>query len=74
MVRHSAIYLSLILSFILGVHEGKLALWADSSPDPAVVFPLPVELLPEEDQLLVREGISVDSREELARLLEDYLS
>ena len=68
------IYLSLILSFLLGVHEGKLALWRENAVQPEMVFPCPVEMLPEADRQALRNGIRIDSREDLARLLEDYLS
>ena len=68
------IYLSLILSFILGIHDGHLALWKENKTAPEVVFPCPVELLPEADRRALAEGIPITSERELARLLEDYLS
>ena len=74
MRRYSAFYLSLFLAFILGIHEGRVALWEDSDREPAVVFPYPVKLLPEEDQRALKKGIRADTEQELARLLEDFLS
>lgn len=74
MIRHFIVYLSLFFTFILGIHDDHVALWTDSAPEPAVVFPCPARLLPEQDQQALQEGISVESAQELHRLLEDFLS
>ena len=63
-----------ILSFLLGVHDGYIALWKGTDPTPVEVFPFRAEMLPEADRQALYEGIRVDSSAQLAQLLEDYLS
>ena len=70
----SLVYLTLILSFLLGIHEGKLALWRDGDSQPEIIFPCCTDLLPEADRKALSEGIPISSRQELAHLLEDYIS
>lgn len=68
------IYLALIFAFILGSHEGFIALWEDSRTEPLQVYPYLVSSLPPDDQIRLKEGIHIASEQELAELLEDYLS
>ena len=68
------IYLTLIFTFLLGTHEGFVALWRDDASIPAEVFPYRAERLPPADQQALKRGIRIRSEEELDRLLEDYLS
>lgn len=64
----------LCLGFLLGVYEGKVALWIDGFSKPYYISEYSVQLLPPADQQRLEQGIKVRSREELNRLLEDYLS
>lgn len=64
----------LLIGFILGIHEGRIALWKDNQKKPMRVFPYQASMLPEEDQKRLEEGIHVDSLNELYKLVEDYLS
>lgn len=64
----------LLFGFLLGIHEGKIALWKDNQKKPMKVFPYQASILPEEDQKRLEEGIHVDSLNELYKLVEDYLS
>lgn len=64
----------LCLGFLLGVYEGKVALWIDGISKPYYISEYSVQLLPPADQQRLEQGIKVRSREELNRLLEDYLS
>lgn len=60
--------------FILGEHEGKLAVL---SPDRATVyevFDVYISTLPDYDKNLLQEGIKITAAEELRSLLEDYSS
>ena len=59
---------------ILGVFEGKLALFAGKSHYPNIVYDFYVRNLPQEDQNRLFEGISVSSESELESLLEDFMS
>ena len=73
-MKHFPIYLALFFTFLLGSHEGFVALWIPPADDPVRVFPYHVSSLPAEDQQRLREGISIESEAELMALLEDYLS
>ena len=60
--------------FILGEHDGKLAIL---SPDRKIlheVFELYIDTLPEYDKKLLYTGIEINSTEELNSLIEDYNS
>lgn len=59
---------------VLGVFEGKLALFAGKSPYPNIVYDFFIRNLPEEDQKRLSEGIAVFSQSELDSLLEDFMS
>lgn len=63
-----------LLGFLLGIHEGKIALWRENDPEPMQVFPYRAELLPEADQIALKKGIRVESIRQLRSLVEDYLS
>ena len=64
----------LLFGFILGVYEGKVALWKDHQKDPIKVIPYQVSMLPEADQKALEKGIKIDSLAQLHKMLEDYLS
>ena len=64
----------LALTFLLGIRDGYIALWTDGSGDPVEVFPFQAKYLPEADQKRLAHGIRIESADELARLMEDYLS
>ena len=68
------VYLALIFTFLLGIHEGFIALWRSGEDAPAAVFPYRAESLPNADRQALEKGISVGSVDALHRLLEDYLS
>ena len=63
-----------LFGFILGIHEGRIALWKDNQDKPMKVFPYQASMLPEVDQKRLEKGIHVDSLSELYQLVEDYLS
>ncbi len=63
-----------LLGFLLGVKDGRIALWKDEETDPWRLFPYPVSALPAETQQALRNGIRIDSMEDLDRLLENLLS
>ena len=63
-----------LFGFILGIHEGRVALWKDNQKSPMKVFPYQASMLPEADQQRLEKGIHVDSLSELYKLIEDYLS
>lgn len=63
-----------MFGFLLGIHNGKIALWKDNKPDPIKVFPYSASTLPLAEQERLKQGIPIESLEELHRLAEAYLS
>ncbi len=59
---------------VLGVFEGKLALFIGESPYPNRIYDFLTRTLPPEDRKSLEEGIEIKSEEELEVLLEDYMS
>ena len=74
MKKTSLISSLFLFGFLLGIHEGRIALWKDLDPEPYKVFPYHAKMLPTADRRALEEGIRFDSAEDLVRLLEDYLS
>lgn len=74
MKRFHNVCLILLLGFLLGIHNGNVALWKDNDPKPLRVFSYPASSLPEADRRLLEKGIHIDSLGELTRLIEDYFS
>lgn len=64
----------LMAIYLLGVHEGKIALWKDNDPEPIKVFPFRVSMLPKAEQERLKNGIPIESMDDLNRLAEAYLS
>ena len=60
--------------YILGEHEGKLAVLSPDKNFVHEVFSVYINTLPVYDRELLREGIKIKSDEELNSLLEDYNS
>ena len=60
--------------YILGEHEGKLAVLSPDKNFVHEVFGVYINTLPVYDRELLREGIKIKSDEELNSLLEDYNS
>lgn len=74
MKKYTPLCCIILLGFLLGVHNGNIALWKDEDPEPIKVFPYRASMLPKADQQALYEGIRAGSIEELYRLIEDYLS
>ena len=64
----------LIFGFLLGIYEGRIALWMDGIKKPVYVSEYSANILPPADRERLEKGICVKDREQLNRLLEDYLS
>lgn len=73
-LKHGFFSFSILIGFLLGCHQGYIALWPEGATEPVQVYPYRVTSLPLADQQALRDGIHVDSEQELAMLLEDYLS
>ena len=66
--------LTLACGFLLGVRNGKLALWADGRSQPEQIYDIREDSLPPADRLRLRRGIRLETREAVWELLENYLS
>ena len=64
----------LLAGFILGSHNGYLALWTGDTIDPDRIYPYRISMLPPEDQKALAKGVPAKDILELTQLLEDYLS
>ena len=63
----------LLAGFLLGIRGNRLTLWRDDDPHPVQIYDIRVSSLPPADQLQLRRGIRVESREEVWLLLENYM-
>ena len=66
--------LALVAVYLLGIHDGKLALWEGDDPEPVRVLPYRASMLPEEARKMLEKGIPIESMDELRKLAETYLS
>ncbi len=66
--------LALAMGFLLGIHDGRIAIWKDEDPEPAKIFPYYASLLPKKDRDALEKGIKVESMDDLTRILEDFCS
>ena len=64
----------LLAGFLVGIHNGRIAIWKGDDPQPIKILPYLAELLPEADRTALENGIILDTREDLIRFLEDHCS
>ena len=64
----------IVLSFVVGSYNGRLAVWKDDDPEPFRVFPCPVYLLPKKDRDALSAGIRVETMDDVKNFLENFLS
>ena len=69
----SLICCALLATFLLGIHEGKIALWKGNDPEPIKVFDYAASNLPEEAQKQLQAGVPIKSIKELRELAKQYL-
>lgn len=74
MIKTNIVLPLILLSFLLGIHDGHIALWKDEDPKPLRVFPYLAEMLPPQDRKALEKGIVLEDESDLIHLLEDYLS
>ena len=74
MKKIAILYCITLLGFLLGIHNGRIALWEDGSAEPVRVFPYQAEALPSADRMRLEEGIRIDTADQLITLIEDYFS
>ena len=64
----------LMFGFLLGIYEGKIALWKDNKKDPIRVFPYSASSLPEKDRQALEKGVHFKNLTELKQFAQEYLS
>ena len=64
----------LLASFLIGIHNGRIAVWQSEDPEPIAILPYSADLLPPADRIALEKGIWLNSREDLTRFLEDFCS
>ena len=67
-------YLALILTFFLGLRQGKIVLWQSGSADSRQVFPYRAETLPPSVRRALEEGIPFDSAADAMETAENFFS
>lgn len=73
--RRSRFLCSLLLfGFLLGIHEGRVAIWRDEEEKPWRILPYPAIVLPSATQSQLKQGIRIETMEDLEQLLENLLS
>ena len=74
MKRLSILYCSLLLAFLLGTHNGYVALMEDDHSTVIHVFPTQAVDLPIQKQKQLEQGIPISDSYQLVQFLKDYLS
>ena len=69
----ASLALTLAFGFLLGFHDGRLALWKDGVSHPEQIYDIREDSLPLADRLQLRKGIHLEDREDVWQLLENYL-
>lgn len=62
------------ITYIVKEYDGKVAVFENGANIPFKITDVYTKNLPQEDKLLLSQGISVDTDQELALLLADYCS
>ncbi len=63
-----------LLSYLLGVSGGNVALFEADDPTPVHIFPYAVSDFPVRQQKALKEGIPISDAGELVKVLREYLS
>ena len=74
MLKYHYLLSVIAISFLLGIHEGNVALWKTGETGPIYVSSVKASSLPASDQERLSIGIPVEDEAALRQLLEDYLS
>lgn len=64
----------LLLGFLVGSYNGRIAVWRDDDPEPFRVFPCPVYLLPKKDREALQAGMRINNMDDVTYFLENFLS
>ena len=61
-------------AFVVKEHEGHIAIFYQNETTPHIILETLVKFLPDYDQIQLKSGIAIYSYDELATLIEDYVS
>ncbi len=64
----------LLLGFLVGSYNGRIAVWKNDDPEPYRVFPCPVYMLPKKDRDALQAGIRINNMDDVGYFLENFLS
>ena len=63
-----------LLSFLLGSYNGRLAVWKNDDPEPYRIYPCPVYLFPQKERDALQRGIRINNMDDLSEFLENFFS
>ncbi len=63
----------LLLGFILGLHNGRVALWKSDDPQPIKIFPWSASFLPDNIRSALEKGIYVEEDSDIGILIQDMI-
>ena len=72
MIKKHVLMMALMLTLYLGIHNGQIAVFRNGKV--TKVFPYSASILPPDARNALEEGIAYSTNEELAKLLQTYLS
>lgn len=59
-------------AYIMKEYQGKIGIFLPTESEPYEILPTDISVLPEFDQIALRQGIELQSKQELNRLIEDF--
>lgn len=60
--------------YIVREYKGQIGVFAENEETPSQIVDVPVDILPEADQKMLKDGITVRGEDKLNSILEDYES
>ncbi len=60
--------------YIVSEYNGQIAVFINDDKTPVKIYDSYVSTLPQKDQVTLKEGIKVETQEELQLIIEDYTS
>ena len=72
--RFRCIFPLLILGFLVGTYNGRIAVWEGNDPEPIRVYPCPVYLLPAKERSMLEKGIRISDMEDVRYFLENFMA
>ena len=69
-----SIVLLILLGFLVGSYNGRIAVWKDDDPEPFRIYPCPVYLLPKKERDMLGRGIRIDDMNDVQNFLENFMS